>query len=251
MITIKNIREMKDERRISFVTAYDAFTARYADEAGVEGLLVGDSVGMTHLGFSDTTQVRPRHILHHLEAVCSEKRNAIVVADMPFLSVDQGKKKSVKIAGKFIRAGASAVKIEGGRERKKVIKTLITAGIPVMGHLGLLPQQVLAMGGYIYKNRSEEQKERIVEEALLLQDLGVFALILECVDEVTANMVRDKLEIPVIGIGSGPGLDGQILVANDLLGLSGEYVPSFVTPYAQMGKEMVEAFRRYVEDVRK
>ena len=217
----------------------------------MDGILVGDSVGMTHLGFADTTQVRPKHILHHLKAVCSEKRKALVVADMPFLSVDQGRKKAVRIAGKMIRAGASAVKIEGGKERKKIIKALIKAGIPVMGHLGLLPQQVLAMGGYIYKNRSEEQKERIIEEALLLQELGVFALILECVDEVTANAIRDRLTIPVIGIGSGPGLDGQILVSNDLLGLSGKYVPSFVTPYARMGQEMVDAFKRYVEDVRK
>ena len=251
MITVKKIREMKNCQRISFVTAYDVFTARYADMAGVEGILVGDSVGMTHLGFSDTTRVRPKHILHHLQAVCAQKRNALVVADMPFLSVDQGRKEAVRIAGKMIRAGACAVKVEGGKDRKKVIKAIIRAGIPVMGHLGLLPQQVLAMGGYIYKNRSEEQKKYIVEEAKLLEELGVFALILECVDEETANVIRDNLQIPVIGIGSGPGLDGQILVSNDLLGLSGEYVPGFVTPYAQIGAEMIDAFRRYVEDVRK
>jgi 3-methyl-2-oxobutanoate hydroxymethyltransferase len=251
MYTVKRIREMKNERKISFVTAYDSFTARYADEAGVEGILVGDSVGMTHLGFKDTTSVRPKHILHHLRAVCSEKRNALVVADMPFLSCSRGKKKAVEIAGKFIRAGASAVKLEGGADQKKIIKALLKAGIPVMGHLGLLPQQVHAMGGYVYKNRTEEQKERLIEEALLLEELGVFSLILECVDEKTANVIRDRLSIPVIGIGSGPGLDGQILVANDLLGLSIDYIPSFVTPYANLGEQMKSAFGKYIEDVRK
>ncbi|QRN86369.1 3-methyl-2-oxobutanoate hydroxymethyltransferase [Clostridia bacterium] len=251
MNTVKTIREMKDVTKISFVTAYDSFTARYADEAGIDGLLVGDSVGMTHLGFQNTTSVKPKHILHHLKAVCSSKTKALVVADMPFLSCNRGKKKAVEIAGKFIQAGASAVKIEGGSQQKKIIKALLKAGIPVMGHLGLLPQQIHTMGGYLYKNRTEKQKEWILEEAKLLQGLGVFCLVLECVDEKTATRIRDQLSIPVIGIGSGRGLDGQILVSNDLLGLSIDYVPSFANQYAQLGQQMITAFARYVEDVKK
>lgn len=251
MNTVKTIREMKDVTKISFVTAYDSFTARYADEAGVDGILVGDSVGMTHLGFINTTNVKPKHILHHLKAVCSYKTKALVVADMPFLSCNRGKKKAVEIAGKFIRAGASAVKIEGGIQQKKIIRALRKAGIPVMGHLGLLPQQIHAMGGYVYKNRTENQKETLLEEAKFLQEEGAFCLVLECVDEKTAKTIRDQLYIPVIGIGSGKKLDGQISVANDLLGLSTDYVPSFATQYAQLGKEMRSAFSSYVEDVKK
>lgn len=249
--TVATIAAMKDAEPIAMVTAYDVFTADIAEAAGIDILLVGDSVGMTHLGYRDTTRVRPREVLHHLRAVTSRTRQSLVVADMPFLSCHRGPGESVRIAGRFVQEGdADAVKVEGASGVSGCIAAIRAAGIPVMGHLGLLPQTVRSRGGYRYEPDPPEQEE-LLREARLLEDLGVFSLVLECVPPPLARQIRETLRIPVIGIGSGGMLDGQVLVSTDILGIAPESRPSFAKPYADLSGEMRRAFSRYCEEVKR
>lgn len=226
--------------------------ARYADEAGVDLILVGDSVGTTQLGFETTIPVTLEMMLHHTAAVARAKPQALVVADIPF-AVAHGEFKDLLEACRRLMqiAGAEAVKIEGGASMAPEIERLTNAGIPVLAHIGLLPQQFHQLGGYRKFGRSEAEKLILVADALALEKAGCFAVLCEMVDGPVASTIAQELALPLIGIGSGPHCDGQILVTNDLLGMTAGHVPSFVKQYADLGNQIRGAFEAYAEDVRK
>jgi len=251
-ITAPQIIEMKRRGElISVVTAYDFPTARLADEAGVEMLLVGDSLGTVVLGYDSTLPVTMADMLHHTRAVTRARPRALVVADMPFMSYQAGDSQAVANAGRLIQyGGADAIKLEGGDRVVEAVRRIVAAGIPVMGHLGLTPQSVLAFGGYKVQARGEADQEQLVREAGALQQAGCFALVLEGIPSRLGAHVSRELTIPTIGIGAGPGCDGQVLVSHDLLGLTRGHVPKFVRRYADLGEATREAFARFVADVR-
>ncbi len=250
--TAPRIIEMK--RRgdpIVVVTAYDFPTARIADEAGVEILLVGDSLGTVVLGYDSTLPVTVEDILHHTRAVARARPSALVVADMPFMSYQVSDEQAVLNAGRLVKeGGADAVKLEGGERVAPAIRRMVEAGIPVMGHLGLTPQSVLAFGGYKVQARGEADQERLIREAGLLEQAGCFSLVLEGIPARLGHLVTRAIGIPTIGIGAGPQCDGQVLVSHDLLGLYLGHQPKFVRRYAELGEAMREAFSRYAADVR-
>jgi 3-methyl-2-oxobutanoate hydroxymethyltransferase len=231
------------------VTAYDFPSARLANEAGVDLILVGDSVGTTVMGLDSTLEVDLNAMVHHTRAVARAKPEALVVADMPWLTYHVGSKRAVKSAGKLIKAGANAVKLEGGSARKKAIKAILSSEIPVMGHLGLTPQSVNAFGGMAVQGRSVEAAKQIIDDAKLLAELGVFALVLEGLPAELAAVITDQIPIPTIGIGAGIGCDGQVLVFHDLLQLAAGKPAKFVKSYANIGEEITSALERYVKDV--
>jgi 3-methyl-2-oxobutanoate hydroxymethyltransferase len=236
---------------ITVLTAYDFPTARIADEAGVDVLLVGDSLGTVVLGYESTLPVTMEDMLHHTAAVTRAKPSALVVADMPFMSYQVSVEHAVANAGRFIQeTGADAVKLEGGERVIDAVTRLVEIGIPVMGHLGLTPQSVLAMGGYKVQARGEADQERLVREAQLLEKAGCFAIVLEGIPARLGAQVSRVLSIPTIGIGAGVGCDGQVLVTHDLLGLFLGHEPKFVRRYANMAEAMREAFDRYIADVK-
>jgi 3-methyl-2-oxobutanoate hydroxymethyltransferase len=251
-VTAPRLSEMK--RRgdpITVLTAYDFPTARIADEAGVDVLLVGDSLGTVVLGYESTLPVTMEDMLHHTAAVTRAKPSALVVADMPFMSYQVSVEHAVANAGRFIQeTGADAVKLEGGERVIDAVTRLVEIGIPVMGHLGLTPQSVLAMGGYKVQARGEADQERLVREAQLLEKAGCFAIVLEGIPARLGAQVSRVLSIPTIGIGAGVGCDGQVLVTHDLLGLFLGHEPKFVRRYANMAEAMREAFDRYIADVK-
>lgn len=248
--TVRSIRMLKGKRKIAALTAYDVLTARLLDKVGVPLILVGDSLGMTVLGYDSTLPVTMEDMLHHTSAVTRGVEHALVVGDMPFLSYQGPEPEAVINAGRFLKeAGADAVKIEGGAIRAPLIRTLLANGIPVMGHLGLTPQSVKALGGYRVQGRDDGAAEMLRREARILEDSGVFSIVLECVPADLAAEISADLSVPTIGIGAGPGCDGQILVLQDMLGLFGEHVPKFVKRYAELGSVMTEAFTRYRHDV--
>jgi 3-methyl-2-oxobutanoate hydroxymethyltransferase len=236
---------------VAVLTAYDFPTARLADEAGAEIVLVGDSLGTVVLGYETTLPVTMADMLHHVKAVTRARPAALVVADMPFLSYQSGVEDAVRNAGRFVQeAGADAVKLEGGERSAAAVRRIVEAGIPVMGHLGLTPQSLLVFGGYRVQGRSEADQERLLREARLLEESGCFSLVLEGVPAALGATVSRELTIPTIGIGAGPGCDGQVLVSHDLLGLTQGHVPRFVRRYADVAGTMRDAFARYVADVK-
>lgn len=243
--------QLKGERPIVAVTAYDTVVAHYADQAEIDFILVGDSVGTTQLGFETTIPVTLDMMLHHTAAVCRAKPDALVVADVPF-ALAHGKFTDLLSACVRLmqEAGAEAVKIEGNAKMAPTIERLIQAGIPVLAHIGLLPQQFHRIGGYRKFGRTEAEKVILVEDALSLEKTGCFALLCEMVEDAVAGAIAQELNAPLIGIGSGPHCDGQILVANDLLGMTTGKVPSFAKQYAQMGEDMKQAFTSFSKDVR-
>ncbi len=249
--TTRTISLLKEERPIVAVTAYDAVIARYADQAGVDLILVGDSVGTAQLGFETTIPVTLDMMLHHTAAVTRTKPNALVVADIPF-AVAHGKFSDLldACARLMQEAGAEAVKIEGNARMAPTIERLIQAGVPVLAHIGLLPQQFHRLGGYRRFGRTEAEKVILVEDALALERTGCFALLCEMVEDAVAGAIAQELNAPLIGIGSGPHCDGQILVSHDLLGLTTGKVPSFVKQYAQLGEDITQAFADFSKDVR-
>lgn len=251
-ITSPQIIEMKRRGElITVVTAYDFPTTRLADEAGVEMLLVGDSLGTVVLGYESTLPVTMADMLHHTRAVTRAKPRALVIADMPFMSYQASDEQAVANAGRLVQyGGADAIKLEGGERVVEAVRRIVAAGIPVMGHLGLTPQSVLAFGGYRVQARGEADQERLVREALALQEAGCFALVLEGIPSRLGAHVSRELAIPTIGIGAGPGCDGQVLVTHDLLGLTRGHVPKFVRRYAELGDATREAIERFVADVR-
>lgn len=251
-ITVPAFRARKGKGpRLVVLTAYDLATASAAEAGGVDCLLVGDSLGNVVLGYDSTLPVTMEDMLHHARAVGRARRHALLVADMPWLSYHVGVDDAVRNAARFVReAGADAVKLEGGSNRAAVIRALIDAEIPVMGHLGLLPQSVLRMGGYRVQGRAADEADTLVREAKALVELGVFAIVLEGIPGALAQRVTAEVEVPTIGIGAGAGCDGQVLVTHDLLGMLPGSVPRFVRRYATVHEVQVEAIRRWAEDVR-
>ena len=232
------------------VTAYDEPSARLCDAAGVDLLLVGDSVANTVLGYDDTLQVTIDDMARHTAAVARAKPEALVVGDLPWLSYHTGVADAVRNAAILVRAGAGCVKLEGGAVRTPVVRGIIDAEIPVMGHLGLTPQSVHAMGGYRVQGRELEDAKRLLEDAHALEDAGCFALVLEGVPDVLAARITAALAIPTIGIGAGPSTDGQVLVFHDLLGLGNRPLAKFVREYARIGPLVTVAIGRFAADVR-
>ena len=251
-ITAPAIVEMKRcGELITVVTAYDFPTARLADQAGVEVLLVGDSVGTVLLGYDSTLPVTMDDMLHHTKAVTRAKPSALVVGDMPFMSYQVSEGQAVANAGRLVQeAGANAIKLEGGERVAGAVRHIVSAGIPVMGHLGLTPQSVLAFGGYKVQARSEADQERLLREAKVLEEAGCFAIVLEGIPARLGALVSRELQIPTIGIGAGVGCDGQVLVSHDMLGLYQGRTAKFVRRYAELGDAMRDAYVRYVADVK-
>lgn len=250
-ITTQTFSLLKGERPIVAVTAYDAPTARYADEAGVDLILVGDSLGTTVLGFDSTVPVTLEMMLHHTAAVTRQRPGALVVADVPYTLAHERFVDLLRACRRLIQeGGADAVKIEGGAEMASKIERLTRAGIPVLGHIGLLPQQVKVIGGYRKFGRSNAEKEILTNDGMALESAGCFAIIAEMVEGTVAGAIASQLTIPLIGIGSGPHCDGQILVVHDLLGMNPGRVPSFVKVYAQIGDAMREGISQYADEVR-
>lgn len=250
-ITTQSILRAKAQRPLVAVTAYDAVMARYADAAGVDLILVGDSVGTTQLGFETTVPVTLDMMCHHTAAVARAKPQALLVADVPFGVAHDDFSVLLSACRRLLQvSGAEAVKIEGGAAMAPSIARLVQAGIPVLGHIGLLPQQFHQLGGYRKFGRSEPEKSSLLDDALALESAGVFAIICELIDGTVAGAIASQLNVPLIGIGSGPHCDGQILVCNDLLGLTTGYVPSFVKQYTDLGAQVQAALSEYASDVR-
>ena len=249
--TTKTIRDSKGKQKLACLTAADCATARLIDEAGIPLILVGDSLAMTVLGYETTLPVTVNEMLHHTAAVTRGVRNALVVADMPFLSYQISIAQAIENAGRFLKeAGARAVKIEGGAERVELVRALINNGIPVLGHIGLTPQSIHTMGGYKVQGRQANEARRLIEDAQALETAGVFALVLECIPAALGTEITAAVSVPTIGIGAGPGCDGQVLVVHDLLGLSpAAHTPRFVKHYAELGSLMQAAFNAYRADV--
>jgi len=244
------IRKAKGRERIVCLTAHDYSTARILDAAGVQLILVGDSLAMTALGYSSTLPVTMREMLHHAAAVARAARSAMVVGDMPFMSYQLSPEQALRNAARFVKtAGADAVKLEGGAIRAETISLLTSNGIPVLGHIGLTPQSVREMGGYKVQGRQPEQAKKLLDDALAVEEAGAFAVVIECVPAGLGERITNALGIPTIGIGAGPSCDGQILVTNDILGLYDELSPKFAKRYAEIGAGIAEAVRAYKADV--
>lgn len=251
-ITTVKLKEMKQRgEKITVLTCYDYSMAKVLDQAGIEVLLIGDSLGMVMLGYDSTIPVTMEDMITYSKAVARGTKNALVVGDMPFLSYHVSVGESVKNAGRFLQeAGCNAVKLEGGREIADTVRAIIAAGIPVMGHLGLTPQSVNKLGGYKVQGKDEAAARAMINNALALQDAGVFALVLELVPAPLAKMITERLEIPTIGIGAGVNCDGQVLVIHDMLGLYSDLTPKFVKHYASLHESIAEALGRYKDEVK-
>jgi len=243
-------RKKKLGQKISMLTAYDATMARLLDRAGVDSLLVGDSLGMVILGHETTIPVTLDAMVHHARAVSRGAERAFVVADMPFLSWQASDADAIRNAGRLMQdGGVSAVKIEGGLHAADTVRRLVDIGIPVMAHIGLVPQAIHQMGGYRVAGRTQDEADRLVEDARALEQAGAFAIVLECIPAEVAAAVTAKLAIPTIGIGAGPHCDGQVLVSYDAFGLYDEIAPKFVKQYAHLGEEMIAAAKQYIAEV--
>lgn len=248
--TVKDVFEKKSKGKVVMITAYDAIFARLADAADPEILLVGDSLGNTFLGFENTVGVTLDAMVHHTAAVARAKPNALIASDLPFASAHYNADKLLEASARLVQeGGADAVKIEGGKEMAPKIKILTDAGIPVVGHIGLQPQQVLILGGYKKFGKTEEEKKSLIEDALALEKAGVFCIVLEMVDENAAAEVTKATKVPIVGIGAGKDCDGQVLVCTDILGLS-ENAPKFAKKYADLRGESLKAFKSFADDVR-
>lgn len=250
--TVLTFAKAKAEKnKITMLTAYDYSTAKLMDEAGVDSILVGDSLGNVMLGYEDTLSVTMEDMIHHGAAVARGAKNAMVIIDMPFMSYQTSVYDAVVNAGRLMKEGrANAVKLEGGREVCPQIKAIVDAGIPVVAHLGLTPQSINAFGGFKVQGKSEQAAKKLVEDALLIQEAGAFAVVLECVPEKLATLVTEKLDIPTIGIGAGNGCDGQVLVYADMLGMFSDFTPKFVKRFANTGDVMREGFRQFISEVK-
>ena len=251
-VTISTLLEMKRKGvKIAMLTAYDFPTARLAEEAGVDVILVGDSVGMTKLGYESTLPVTIDEMLHHVKAVKRGSSRALLVADMPYLSYEIDPKEAVRNAGRLLKeGGAHAVKVEGGIEVAPTIKEFLKINVPVFGHLGLTPQAVNRLGGYKVQGRRPEDAEKILTEARILEGAGVCAVVLECVPADLAKEITKRLQVPTIGIGAGPHCDGQVLVSDDMLGLTEAGPTKFVKRYADLRAKSLEAISSYIREVR-
>jgi 3-methyl-2-oxobutanoate hydroxymethyltransferase len=250
-VRVPDLREKKRSgEKFAVLTAYDATMARLLDGAGVDVLLVGDSVGVVVLGYEHTLPVTLDDMLHHTRAVARGASRALVVADMPFMSYQVSVEEAVRNGGRLLQAGAAAVKVEGGPAIAGAVRRMVEVGIPVMGHLGLQPQSLHQMGGYRRQAVQREDIEALVEDAHALERAGAFAIVLEAVGHDAARRVTTAVSVPTIGIGAGPDCDGQVLVSHDMLGLFDGKIPSFVKQYARLSDEITRAARAYADDVR-
>ena len=250
-VTTLTFRQKKERGEpITMLTAYDYPTALAVDNAGVDSILVGDSLAMVVLGYENTLSVTMEDMLHHSRAVARGAKSAMLIGDMPFMSYQVSVEEATRNAGRFLQQGGmDAVKLEGGRERVDAVRSITGAGIPVMGHLGLTPQSVNQLGGFRAQGKTAVAAKRLVEDALLLEEAGAFSIVLESVPARLAELISKKLSIPTIGIGAGVGCDGQVLVTHDVLGLFDRFTPKFVKKYANFHHEMQKAFTEYVDDV--
>ena len=250
--TILDIKKMKTQgEKIAMLTAYDFSMASILDESDIDILLVGDSLGNVMLGYDSTLPVTMEDMLHHTKAVSRAVKNAMIVADMPFLSYQVSTETALTNAGRFLKeADAQAVKLEGGQEFSEIVHKMTYAGIPVMAHLGLTPQSVHQLGGYRVQGKKEDAAERIIQDAKILEEAGAFSVVLECVPEKLAAEITNALSIPTIGIGAGIHCDGQVLVVNDMLGLYDRMTPKFVKKYANLNVEIKKAVKNYIGEVK-
>ena len=250
--TAVTFREAKQKgEKLTMLTAYDYSTAKLIDEAGVNAILVGDSLGMVMLGYEDTLSVTMEDMIHHSAAVARGIKNTLLITDMPFMSYQTSVYDAVVNAGRLVKEGrAQAVKLEGGMEVCDHIRAIVKASIPVCAHLGLTPQSVNAFGGFKVQGKGEEAAQRLLDEARAVEEAGAFAVVLECVPQALAEKITKSIHIPTIGIGAGAGCDGQVLVYQDMLGMFQDYVPKFVKHFANAGEMMVQAFRDYDQEVK-
>lgn len=250
MMTIPDLQRYKrDQKKVIVVTAYDALFARLLEQAGIEAMLVGDSLGVVVQGKSNTLSVTMEDMLYHTKLVADAAQQSLVIGDMPFMSYQASKEEALRNAGRFLQAGAHAVKLEGGRAMADRIEAMTQVGIPVFGHLGMTPQSVNQYGGYKVQGKSTERAKTLVSDAKTLEEAGAVAVVLEAMPAALAKTITEQLSIPTIGIGAGPHCDGQVLVLYDLLGLFDEFVPKFVKPYAHLRADALQALRRYKEEV--
>ncbi len=242
-------RYKKQDKKLTVVTAYDALFTRIVEQAGLDIILVGDSLGMVVQGEPNTLSVTMEDMLYHTRIVARAAQRALVIGDMPFMSYQTSIEDAVRNAGRLLQAGAAAVKIEGGAPVIDRVEAMTRFGIPVMGHVGMTPQSVNQSGGYTVKGKGQEEADTILSDAKALEAAGAFAVVLECMPSGLAQRITEALSIPTIGIGAGQGCDGQVLVLYDLLGLFDDFVPKFVKPYAHLKADAVQALRRYKEEI--
>ena len=252
-ITITDLQGKKREgKKITMLTAYDYPMARLVDEAGIDMILVGDSLGMVVLGYDSTVPVTMEEMIHHSKAARRGTRYAFLVGDMPFMSYQVSREEAIRNAGRFMKeAGCDAVKLEGGDEVIDATIAIVNAGVPVLGHLGLTPQTISKLGGFKIQGKTAEAAKHLIEQALKLERAGCFGLVLECVPDLVAKLIAEKLTIPVIGIGAGKHCDGQVLVVNDMVGLFDRFIPKFVKQYVKLSHSILDGLKRYKDEVEK
>jgi len=250
-ITPVDIQALKAAgKKITMLTAYDYPTALLEDRAGIDIILVGDSVGMTVLGYENTLPVTMDEMIHHTKAVTRGAKYALVIGDMPFMSYNTSERDAILNAGRFMKEGsADAVKLEGGASVKDIVKAIVKAGIPVMGHLGLTPQTISMLGGFKVQGKDAKAAQKIIDDALMLEEAGAFSVILEAIPAPIAKRITERLTVPTIGIGAGIHCDGQVLVVHDMLGLFDRFTPKFVKRYVNLSESMLKAFGSFREEV--
>lgn len=250
-VTVLDVQQAKKEgRKLVMCTAYDYPFGLMADEAGMDMVLVGDSLGMVVMGLEGTVGVTMEHMIHHIKAVVRGCKRPLIVGDMPFMSYNTSVREAIQNAGRLMKeGGCEAIKLEGGVDFALTIQAIVKAGIPVQGHIGLTPQTASALGGFKMQGRDALAAKRIIEDAKALEDAGVFSVILEAVPAPLGQLVAEAVKVPVIGIGAGPDVDGQVLVTYDMIGLFEKFVPKFVKQYSQIRKTILEALKEYKEDV--
>ncbi len=250
-ISILDLQSKKQKgEKITMLTAYDYPFARLLDEAGVDAILVGDSLGMVMLGYESTLPVSMEEMLHHVKAVKKGVKRAFLIGDLPFMSYQASKEEAIKNAGLLMKAGCDAVKLEGGKEVFDTVKFIVDMGIPVLGHIGLTPQSISKLGGYHVQGRDKDSALRILESAMALEQAGAFGIVLECIPYLLAKLITEKISIITIGIGAGPFCDGQVLVLHDLLGIFEDKKPKFVKVYANLSPIIKEAISSFIDEIK-
>lgn len=251
-VTVLDIQQAKrDNRKLTMVTAYDYPFGLLADEAGIDIVLVGDSLGMVVMGLEGTVEVTMEHMIHHIRAVSRGCKNPFIVGDMPFMSYNTSIRDAIINAGRLLKeGGCECIKLEGGVDFAPTVAAIVKAGIPVQGHIGLTPQTASALGGFKMQGRNAAAAKQILDDAKALEDAGVFSMILEAVPAPLGKLVAEAVKVPVIGIGAGPDVDGQVLVTHDLIGLFDKFVPKFVKQYANIRKNILDALTEYKAEVR-
>jgi len=252
-ITPVDIQTMKHEgKKITMLTAYDYTTALLVDRAGIDIILVGDSLGMTVLGYENTIPVTMDEMIHHTKAVTRGAKYALIIGDMPFMSYNISERDAIFNAGRFMKEGkADAIKLEGGASVKDIVSAIVKAGIPVMGHIGLTPQTISMLGGFKVQGKDAQAAQKIIDDALSLEDAGAFSVLIEAIPAPITKRITERLKVPVIGIGAGVHCDGQVLVVHDMLGLFDRFTPKFAKRYVNLSEQMLKAFEAYREEVRK